>query len=48
MNMKTPWSSLLQYGTGIAAGLVMAVSIIGLLLVVAVAVVVSKILVIIR
>jgi hypothetical protein len=46
--MRTPWSNLLKYGTAIAVILVLAVSIIGLLLTVAVAVVVSKILVFTR
>lgn len=46
--MKTPWSNLLQYGTGIAVMIVTILSALGLLLVVALAVIVSKILVIIR
>jgi len=46
--MKTPWSGLLQYGTAIAA--IVVISIAGLLLmtVVGAAIVVSKLLVIIR
>ena len=46
--MKTPWSNLLQYGTGIAVLIVITISILGLLLAVSIAVLLSKILVITR
>lgn len=46
--MKTPWSSLLQYGTAAAAMIVISLSVVGLMFVVALAVIVSKILVFTR
>lgn len=46
--MKTPWSSLLEHGTTIAVLIVLAISAIAMLIVVGLAVLMSKILVIIR
>ena len=46
--MKTPWSKLLQYGTGVAALIVIAVAGIVMMATVAIAIVLTKILVIIR
>jgi len=40
--MKTPWSTLLQYGTGIATILVLTIAGIALLLVVGAAVLITK------
>ena len=40
--MKTPWSSLLNYGTAVAAVIVISISIVALLIVVAAAVLISK------
>jgi len=46
--MKTPWNSLLQYGTAVAALIVITICGAILMAVVAGAIVISKILVIIR
>lgn len=46
--MKTPWSSLLQYGVGIAAVIVIAFAAIGLMIVVGVAVLLAKVAVFVK
>lgn len=46
--MKTPWSSLIQHGTALAAVIVISISALILMTVVGIAIAITKILVFIR